>query len=199
MIGSLTGAVGSRDGNVAIVDVQGVGYEVIATNRSLDAWVSSDGPVTIIVSTQVREDAITLYGFESVAERRAFRVLIGVNKVGAKLAMAALDSLGLAALVQAVESEDVTALCRISGVGKRTAQRLAMELKGKLPAGDFGPVASAPAMSSGPDAFSMALQRLGWSKMEIEAARVRVAEAGLGEDAPVGQRVRIALQSSLRK
>lgn len=199
MIGSLTGAVGSRDGNVAIVDVQGVGYEVIATNRSLDAWVSSDGPVTIIVSTQVREDAITLYGFESVAERRAFRVLIGVNKVGAKLAMAALDSLGLAALVQAVESEDVTALCRISGVGKRTAQRLAMELKGKLPAGDFGPVASAPVMSSGPDAFSMALQRLGWSKMEIEAARVRVAEAGLGEDAPVGQRVRIALQSSLRK
>lgn len=199
MIGSLTGAVGSRDGNVAIVDVQGVGYEVIATNRALDAWVSSDGLVTIIVSTQVREDAITLYGFESVAERRAFRVLIGVNKVGAKLAMAALDSLGLAALVQAVESEDVTALCRISGVGKRTAQRLAMELKGKLPAGDFGPVASVPAMSSGPDAFSMALQRLGWSKMEIEAARVRVAEAGLGEDAPVGQRVRIALQSSLRK
>lgn len=201
MIGRLRGQLVERDGDTAILDVAGVGYEVHAPSRTLDAWAEVDGELTAIISTQVREDAITLFAFESRAEKRAFQVLLGVNKVGAKLALAAMSAFDLPGLVRAVETDDVAALCRISGVGKRTAQRLALELKGKLPAVDFAPTgASRTTARRAPtvDAFALALERLGWTKAEIEAARARVSEAGLGEDVPVGKRLRVALQSSLR-
>lgn len=201
MIGMLRGRLVSRDGSTAILDVQGVGYELHAPTRALDAWAAEDGEITAIISTQVREDAITLFAFEDATEKVAFLTLLGVNKVGAKLAIATLNTLALPDLVRAVETGDVAALCRIPGVGKRTAQRLALELKGKLPAGAFSaatPTRSAASAAPSIDTFALALERLGWSRAEIDAARERVAEAGLAEDAPVGQRVRIALQSSLR-
>lgn len=202
MIGRLTGMLVEREGSTAILDVGGVGYEVQAPRRALDAWAAVDGPVTAIVHTQVREDAITLFAFDNPTDKQAFQVLLGVNKVGAKLALATLDTFSLPELARAVETGDTAALCRISGVGKRTAQRLALELKGKLPAAAFSPASPArtPSAAASPavDAFALALERLGWSRAEIDAARVRVAEAGLAEDAPVGQRVRVALQSSLR-
>ena len=199
MIGRLRGALEWREGNQAILDVNGVGYAISAPGRTLDAWTEAGGEVTAIVSTQVREDAITLFAFESFDERAVFLVLLGVNKVGAKLALATLDALDPGALVRAVETDDVVTLCRIPGVGKRTAQRLALELKGKLPAVGFapGPARSRAAVASGPDAFDMALTRLGWTRAEVDAARVRVADAGLSE-ATVGERVRAALQTSLR-
>lgn len=201
MIGMLRGQVIGREGDTVLLDVSGVGYEVHAPARTLEAWSSAPDEVTVIVHTQVREDAITLYGFESPAEKKAFRVLLGVNKVGAKIALAALEAFELPELVRAVETDDVKTLCRISGVGKRTAQRLALELKGKLPAAGFSPTTAARTPASrapAVDAFALALERLGWSKAEIEAARARVIEAGLDDEAPVGQRVRVALQSSLR-
>jgi Holliday junction DNA helicase RuvA len=200
VIGQLRGELVWRHGSTAVIDVSGVGYEVSAPAASLDAWQAEGGPVVAIVSTQVREDAITLFAFASREEREAFHVLLGVSGIGAKLALAALDSLGAGPLRVAVETGDVTALCRITGVGKRTAQRMAVDLKGKLPA-----VGGLPSASSGkkpaaaaPDMFAMALERLGWSKAEIDAARLRLEAAGLAEDAPVGERVRIALRSSLR-
>jgi len=201
MIGLLRGQVVERTGTTVILDVGGVGYEVHAPGRTLDAWARAEGEVTAIVSTQVREDAITLFGFESAAEKQAFQVLLGVNKVGSKLALATLEAFELPGLVRAVETEDVRALCTISGVGKRTAQRLVLELKGKLPAAGFSPTTPTPSKTTAPpaiDTFALALERLGWTRAEIDAARVRVAEAGLDDSTPVGQRVRVALQSSLR-
>jgi Holliday junction DNA helicase RuvA len=199
MIGRLRGDVAWRDGNQAIIDVNGVGYAVSAPGRTLDAWMEAGGEVTAIISTQVREDAITLFAFESFEERAVFLVLLSVNKVGAKLALGTLDALDPGSLVRAVETDDVATLCRIPGVGKRTAQRLALELKGKLPAAALTPAAarSAVPVDTGPDAFDLALTRLGWTRAEVEAARIRVSDAGL-DDAPVGARVRAALQTSLQ-
>lgn len=199
MIAQLRGSLEQRDGTRALIDVNGVGYEIQATSRALDAWAESTGTITAVISTQVREDAITLFAFPDTAARAAFQVLMSVSGVGAKMALSTLDTLDLASLVQAIETDDVRTLQRVPGVGKRTAQRLALELKGKLPAGEFvasGRVA-VKATRAAIDGFALALERLGWSKAEIEAGRARVAEAGLADDAPVGERVRIALRSSL--
>lgn len=202
MIGRLRGVVVERAGNEAVIEVGGVGYLVMAPGATLDSWQEAEGEIIATVSTLVREDAITLYAFGSRAERSAFEVLIGVNKIGAKLAMAALDALGLDALRQAVELNDVLSLCRIPGVGKRTAQRLALELQGKLPAGELGELpasgGASPAAASS-DTFALALQQLGWSRSEIEAARSRLQADGIPESTPVNERVRAALRGSIRR
>lgn len=199
MIGRLRGRIVEREGAVGILEVGGVGYRVVAPSSALDAWQQSPDEVTATIATIVREDAITLYGFASKADRAGFEVLIGVSGIGAKLALAALDTLGLDGLRRAVELGDVVSLARIPGVGKRTAQRLALELQGKLPAAEFGAAtpAARPAARA-EDLFARALEQLGWGKAEIEAARARVAESGLTEDSPVGERVRVALRGSLR-
>lgn len=200
MIGLLRGGVLHREGSRALVDVQGVGYAVSATARDLDRWEGEE-QATVFVSTQVREDSITLYGFASPEDQRAFEILLGVSGVGPKLALAALDTLALSELRRAIEADDIRTLQSISGVGKRTAQRMALDLKGKLPA-PFGPTATQGTASSagaaplaGPDAFAMALEKLGYGKAEIEAARGRVEAAGLSE-APVGERLRVALKTA---
>jgi len=199
MIGRLRGRLVEREGAVCILDVGGVGYRVIAPSSALDAWQLSPDEITAVIATIVREDAITLYGFATKADRAAFEALIGVSGIGAKLALAALDALGLDGLRRAIELSDVVQLARIPGVGKRTAQRLALELQGKLPASELGVVA-APSrpVPQAEDLFALALERLGWGKAEIEAARARLAESGLADDAPVGERVRAALRGSLR-
>lgn len=198
MIGRLRGRLVERDGNEAVLDVGGVGYRVTAPGSALDAWLGVD-EVIASVSTIVREDAIALYAFGSRTDRDAFEVLIGVSGIGAKLALAALDTLGLAELRRAVETSDVVRLSRIPGVGKRTAQRLALELQGKLPASAIA-IAGQPAVTAPKvdDMFALALERLGWGRAEIEAARERVAAAGLADDAPVAERVRSALRGSLK-
>jgi Holliday junction DNA helicase RuvA len=198
MIGRLRGQIVERDGNEAVLDVGGVGYRVTAPASALDAWLGAE-EITASVSTIVREDAIALYAFASRADRDAFEVLIGVSGIGAKLALAALDTLGLAELRRAIETSDVVRLSRIPGVGKRTAQRLALELQGKLPAGELVvpglPAVAAPKVD---DMFALALERLGWGRAEIESARERVSAAGLADDAPVVDRVRLALRGSLK-
>ncbi|MFT7517887.1 MAG: Holliday junction DNA helicase RuvA [Kiritimatiellia bacterium] len=199
MIGMLRGKVVWRSDASSIFDVNGVGYEIRSPSRALDVWQASDEEVTAYVSTQVREDAITLFAFASHDDKLAFHILLGVNKVGPKLALACLDALALADLRHAVETDDVTSLCRIAGVGKRTAQRLALELKGKLPAGAFTPSSARSAVRRvGPDAFELAMARLGFSRAEISLARTRVTDAGVADDAPVAERLRVALKTSLR-
>ena len=164
MIARLVGGLVHHQGGRAVIDVGGVGYEVFATSRSLTSWAGSD-TVEVHVSTQVREDAITLYGFESTRDREVFLALLGVSGVGPKVALSALDALPTDALHRAVEGDDVATLSQIPGVGKKTAQRLALELKGKLP-GDFtAPVgaraAGAPPRSPAPGAGPARLRQVG--------------------------------------
>jgi len=193
MIGRLVGTLVDFDGNRGIVDVHGVGWEVFATSRALAAWSAEAGPVTVHVSTQVREDAITLYGFPTPVERQAFTVLLGVSGVGPKLALACLEALSVDALARAAESDDVVALGRISGVGKKTAQRLALELKGKLPV-VFVPGAPArvPARPAH-DPLALALAQLDYGRAEIDRAIGVVEQRGLG-GAALDERLRAAIQ-----
>ena len=177
-----------------ILDVQGVGYEVFAPGRCLDAWLEQD-VVVAWISTQVREDAFTLYGFSSEDERQAFEVLMGVKGIGPKASLAALDTLDVSAIAQAVEADDVPTLSQIPGVGKRTAQRLALELKGKLPSA-FQPNAGGTPrrIRKTEDPLQLALAQLDYGKSEIDRALSALHTDGLGEDQPLEARLAAALR-----
>jgi holliday junction DNA helicase RuvA len=194
MIALLRGTIVQREPNRAVVDVQGVGYEVFAPNRAIEAWGTGD--CLVHVSTQVREDAITLYGFASPLDRQAFQVLMSVSGIGPKLALACLDGLALGDLAAAIEKDDITTLSRIPGVGKKTAQRLALELKGKLPAGFVTPTSGTAPVAGKPvvdDTFALALEKLGYTATEIAAVKRKLTERGIADDAPIGERIRQAL------
>src|SRR5580704_7868799 len=135
MIGRLTGRVlgHEADGGV-VLDVGGVGYEVTAPLGTLGrAPADADGRVTLWIHTHVREDALALFGFADDAERTAFRMLIGVSNVGPKIAIAVLGALPVSELSRAVARRDLGALTAISGVGKKIAERLLLELRDRLP------------------------------------------------------------------
>lgn len=191
MIARLAGRLVERDGIRGIVDVNGVGYEVYAPVRTLDEWVGRDA-IVAYVSTQVREDSITLYGFADDTERKAFLVLLTVNGFGPKMALSTLDALALDALYRAVEADDLVVLGRIPGVGSKKAQRLALELKGKLPVSfQVTPRAARPAAPV--DSLPLALAQLDYGKSEIDRALSALEQQGLGVDAPLEQRLKAAL------
>jgi Holliday junction DNA helicase RuvA len=134
MIGRLTGKVVAQEADGTIVlDVAGVGYELAVPLGTLGrARPDERGQVTLWVHTHVREDALALYGFADEGERFAFRTLLGVSNVGPKIALAVLGALPAAELARAVGRRDVAALTRVSGIGKKTAERLILELRDKL-------------------------------------------------------------------
>jgi len=205
VIGRLSGVVIDRglDG-VCVLDVAGVGYEVFVPLRSVARLPGPPEKVTLHVHTHAREDALLLYGFESGADRVVFRLLMGVSGVGPKLAMAVLSELSAADLRTAVATADKRRFAAISGVGKKTAERLVLELRDKL---DLMGAASAVAFSP-PQGAHMpavlgsrsseavaALVGLGFSRLEAENA-VAKAEQSLGESeegAPLETLVRRAL------
>ncbi len=200
MIARLRGTLVSREGSRGVIDVADVGYAVTAPNKDLDAWLEADDPVVVHVSTDVREDAITLYGFSDDTDRIAFERLRLVSGVGPKVSLAALDALGRHALVTAVESDDLRALGRIPGVGKKLAQRLALELKGKLPAsiGVVTSTSATPQTPAGPDMFALALARLGYTRTEIVRAGKGIEAEGITSTTPLPERVTAALRHLTR-
>jgi holliday junction DNA helicase RuvA len=194
LIARLTGKLVDSRSNRGIIDVNGVGYEIFATQRDLSAWTDED-TVIVSVSTQVREDSIHLYGFASEDKRLAFEVLLSVSGVGPKVALATLDTFSTSELAQAVETDDIRALNQIAGVGKKTAQRLALELKGKL-AVSFEPNARARTKIKIPaDPLPLALARLGYTKSEIDTALHALQSQGISREADVSERLRAALRA----
>ena len=137
MIGRLRGhAVGEEADGSVVLDVGGVGYDVMAplgTVGRARAAAGEDQPIVLHVHTHVREEAIELFGFATELERRVFRLLIGVPNVGPKTALGALSALPLEELRRAVSEGDTVRLARVPGIGKKTAERIALELKDKLP------------------------------------------------------------------
>lgn len=177
MIAHLSGQVVYVGAQRAVIDVAGVGYEFLATPTTL-ADLREGQTQTVHTYLAVREDALTLYGFSSADERHTFAVLLGVSGIGPKLALATLSALTPAQLRQALADGDEAALCRISGVGRKSAKRMLLDIGDKL-----GPVgASGQAGSLGPDPLVGALENLGWPRADAEAAVAECRQQHVGAD-----------------
>lgn len=195
MIAQLRGRVGQIEADRCVIDVGGVGYLVQASTRTLAALPAGE-VVTVLVETQVREDAIALFGFADAAEREWFRLLTTVQGVGSRVALNILSALSPRDLIGAIQAGDRGALTQASGVGAKLAVRLLTELReraGAMPAGvGFSPVLRTPAGGVEADALS-ALVNLGYRRPEAAAAVERVVRR-LGEGAALDAVIREGLK-----
>ena len=198
MIGRLRGRVDGRGEGWVLVDVGGVGYMVEGSARLMDGCPPDGEAVSLAIETYVREDQFRLFGFLSEEERSWFRLLMGVQGVGAKVALAIQSVLSPADLVQAVAAEDKAMVARAPGVGPKVAQCIVQELKDKVPETAFGAVAGAgvgtPASQAHLDAMS-ALTNLGYQRAEAHRALQAAGAASAGEaDASAETLIRKALK-----
>ena len=200
MIGKLRGVVDSVDAEALILDVNGVGYLVSASARTLRALPGAGEAVELLVETHVREDAIRLYGFLTPAERDWFRLLQNVQGVGAKVALGILGVLSADALSAAIARQDKAAMARAPGVGPKLAARLVLELKDKAPASTAPDFAGAEVGLERGSRFTraaedaiLALVSLGYAEPQAASAVARISTQ-LGEDAETAALVRAGLK-----
>jgi len=198
MIARLSGILAEISADGAVIDVAGVGYQVLASARTLDALGPVGGEVLLLTEMQVREDSMTLFAFGTAGEREAFRALTSVQGVGGRVALAILSALGPDELSQAVSSGDKAMIARAQGVGPKLAQRIANELQGKLGSPGLAGAAGAaiPRVGAAADAVS-ALGNLGFKPAEASAA-VAAAQDELGPDAQLDALVRLALRKAAK-
>ena len=197
MIGKLTGSVDSIQGNMLLLDVQGVGYVVACSARTLRLLPERGGRCSILIETHMREDALNLYGFADATERDWFRLLTTVQGVGARVAQAILGSLTPEQLQQAIMLQDKALLTRADGVGSKLAARLLTELKDKVGGLDMPVAAANSAAFAAPDALAAdalsALVNLGYRRAEALDTLLRLRkdmpEAGLDRLIPAALRV----------
>jgi len=198
MIAQLTGRVDALSDGACVVDVNGVGYLVQASSRTLAALPAAPALAKLLIETHVREDAILLYGFIDAAERDWFRLLTTVQGVGGKVALAILSALSPSALIGAIAAGDKASLTRAPGVGARLAVRLLTELRDKVGAmpssagGAFATSSTAQPTSDAEDALS-ALVNLGYRRLDAQPVVARVAER-LGEAATLDGLIRDSLK-----
>ena len=185
MIGRLTGKLAAKHPPQVLLDVGGVAYEVDVPMSTFYSLPATGDAVTLHTHLAVREDAHVLYGFATLEERSAFRQLIRISGVGARTALSVLSGLSVAELAQAVAMQDAVRLTKVPGIGKKTAERLLLELKGKL--ADTLPAGTKAA--AGNDVLN-ALLGLGYSEKEALAA-VKGLQPGLA----VTEGIRAALKA----
>ena len=172
MIGRLTGTLSEKRPPTVVVDVQGIGYEVDVPMSTFFLLPATGSSVVLHTHLVVREDAHLLFGFATEEERRVFRQLLKISGVGARTALSLLSGMSVSELYLAVASQDGARLTRIPGIGKKTAERLLLELRDKLATGDAAPMAGSPAAARG-DALN-ALISLGYSEKEAGVALAKV-------------------------
>lgn len=179
MIGKLSGIIDSFDSNFLILDVQGVGYQVYASARTLARIGQTGDAASLLIETQVREDAITLFGFADAGEQQWFRLLTSVQGVGAKAGLAILAALSPENLVTAIMAQDKAALTQADGVGPKLAMRILTELKdkaGKIEIGGAGKSVKYQEIEGGGESNSLdqdavsALINLGYSRSDAYSA-----------------------------
>lgn len=201
MIGRLRGIVESYGEDSVILDVNGVGYEVICPSRTLLGLPPVGETATLAIETHLREDRIRLFGFSSDAERAWFRLLQTVQGVGAKVALAIVGTLSPQDLANAVALGDKSQIARAPGVGPKVAQRVVAELKDRMPAlvrygapmgGVPAPSVEAPATAAAADAVS-ALTNLGYAQAQASAA-IAAAMQKAGTDAGTAELIRLGLK-----
>ena len=200
MIGKLKGVVDTVDDEALILDVNGVGYLVSASARTLRALPAIGEPAELLIETHVREDAIRLYGFLTPGERDWFRLLQSVQGVGAKVALGILGALSGDALSAAVARQDKAMMARAPGVGPKLAARLVLELKDKAPAltaADFAHADAcferAPKLAKAAEDAILALVGLGYGQPQAAAAMARIS-AQLGPAAETAALIRAGLK-----
>lgn len=200
MISKLTGVIDSVDADSAVVDVNGVGYQVFCSRRTLGKLPPRGGNASVLVETTVREDRIVLYGFSDKLERDWYKLLTTVQGVGAKVALSILSVLTPDEIAQAIAAQDKTMVSRADGVGPKLAMRLVNELKDRIADMAPSPAAALPsgATARGGDAGGTgdavsALVNLGYGRAEAFGAVAR-ASAKLGGDAKVEALVRAGLK-----
>ena len=187
MIGRLTGRVIQEDDGNVVIDVGGVGYELVVPLGTIGrAPVDGEGRATLYVHTHAREDVLSLFGFASEGDRVAFRTLIGVSSVGPRTAIQVLSALPAPDLGRAIARKELTKLTSISGIGKKTAERLLLELKDKLPilevasprlpGGGAAPPATPDVASSTGDLLTRALVNMGYRPAEADRAIEQLGE-----------------------
>ena len=196
MIARLSGILAETSADSAVIDVSGVGYLVHLSGKTLAALGLIGGEVTLMTELQVREDAWTLFGFASAAERDAFRALTSVQGVGGRLALAILSILSPDELARAIAQDDKAMIGRANGVGPKLAARIANELQGKLGVTSIGGAAPLARGSAAADALS-ALGNLGFKPADANAA-VNAAQDDLGPDASLDALVRLALKKAAK-
>lgn len=193
MIGRLNGKLVEKQPPQIVIDVGGVGYEVDVSMQTFYTLPPLGEPVQLFTQLVVREDAHLLFGFGSAQERATFRQLVKVSGIGAKTALGILSAMSAGELAQAVAQEDVGRLSSAPGIGKKTAERMVLELRGKLtPAADGGLLVPAPAADETDDIVSTLLA-LGYNEREAGAA---VKNLPVGTE--VGEGVRLALKNLLK-
>ena len=198
MIARLTGTLAETSADGAVIDVGGVGYQILASARTLDALGPIGGDVLILTELQVREDGWTLFGFGSAGERETFRILTSVQGVGGRVALAILSTLTPDDLARAVSTGDKAMIARANGVGPKLAARIANELQGKLGAPGLAGAAGSPLPRQGAAADALsALANLGFKPAEASSA-VAAANEELGPDASLDALVRLALRKAAK-
>ena len=193
MIAFLTGRVAGKATGYALLEVGGVGYKLAMTTGSLSALPAVGDEVRVWTYLYVREDELSLFGFESEAEEESFEQLITVSGVGPKVALATLSALSPAALATAVATEDVAMISTVPGIGKKTAQRIILDLADKLGVPDLGSGAGRGGAGSGAAIAEAtdALLSMGFSSAEVSSALK-------GYDGPAGD-AESALKHALRR
>ena len=187
MIAQLRGKLTEKEPSRVVIDVNGVGYEVFIPTTTFTAMPNAGADVSLDIHTHVREDIIALYGFSSRQERRVFERLISISGIGPKLAVTILSGGSVEGLVGAIRRGDLARLTSIPGVGKKTAERIVVELRDKLQ--EFTEEPAKPVVET--DVLS-ALENLGYSRPMAEAAVRRAANGD--EDAAFDVLFKRALQ-----
>ncbi|WP_244847879.1 MULTISPECIES: Holliday junction branch migration protein RuvA [unclassified Caballeronia] len=189
MIGRIAGVLLEKNPPHLLVDCNGVGYEIDVPMSTFYNLPNAGDKVVLLTQMIVREDAHLLYGFLTSQERATFRELLKISGIGARMALAVLSGMSVQELAQTVTTQDTARLTRVPGIGKKTAERLLLELKGKLGA-DLGAMASAASQSDHASDILNALLALGYSEKEALAA-IKNVPAGTG----VSEGIKLALKA----
>lgn len=193
MISRLTGTLAEKHPPQIVIDVNGVGYEAEVSMQTFYALPPAGETVRLYTQLVVREDAHLLFGFADAEERAAFRQLVKVGGIGAKTALGILSAMNTAELAQAVAQEDVKRLSAAPGIGKKTAERMILELRGKLAPANVSDGLTAPAQQDGGEDIVQTLLALGYSEREA-----RAAAKGIPPGTEVGEGVRLALKNLMK-
>ena len=189
MIGRISGTLAEKQPPQVLVDVQGVGYELAVPMSTFFNLPAVGERVVLLTQFVVREDAQVLFGFLTTAERATFRELVKISGVGPRTALSILSGLSVGELAAAVSRQDGARLVKVPGIGKKTAERLLLELKGKLGA-DLSLPSVGPLPSEAQTDITQALQALGYNEREAQAAL-----KALPADVGVSDGIRLALKA----